>query len=104
VPSRGRATQRQAEPCERWASVRSPNPSGTRSEVDVDDDACSPTRERQVRLQLGAHQAGSNHTGDSRNRGKGGQPPWPITTPERQGLQMRTFGEKHVASPGQADT
>ena len=29
--------------------------------------------------------AGSKHTGDSRNRGKGGQLVWPITTPDRRG-------------------
>jgi hypothetical protein len=38
-----------------------------------------------VRLQFVADQAGSKHTGDSRNRGKGGQPVWPITTPDRRG-------------------
>ena len=38
-----------------------------------------------MRLQVVADQAGSKHTGDSRNRGKGGQPVWPITTPDRRG-------------------
>jgi hypothetical protein len=41
--------------------------------------------ESEVRLQFVADQAGSKHTGDSRNRGKGGQPVWPITTPDRRG-------------------
>ena len=30
-------------------------------------------------------QAGSKHTRGSRNRGKGGQPVWPFTTPDRRG-------------------
>ena len=38
-----------------------------------------------MRLQVVADQAGSKHTGDSRNRGKGGQPGWAVTTPDRRG-------------------
>ena len=38
-----------------------------------------------MRLQVVADQAGSKHTGDSRNRGKGGQPVWRVTTPDRRG-------------------
>jgi hypothetical protein len=38
-----------------------------------------------VRLPVVADQAGSKRTGDSRNRGKEGQPVWPITTPDRRG-------------------
>jgi hypothetical protein len=45
----------------------------------------------QVRLQVVADQAGSKHAGDSRNRGKGGQPAWPVTTPDR-----RRHGDAHV--------
>ena len=41
--------------------------------------------ESQVRLQVVADQAGGKHTGDSRNRDKGGQPAWRITTPDRRG-------------------
>ena len=41
--------------------------------------------ESQVRLQVASDQAGSKHTGDFRNRGKGGQPVSPITTPDRRG-------------------
>ena len=40
-------------------------------------------------------QVGSKHTGESRNRGKGGQLAWPITTPDRRGVEMRTFAEEH---------
>jgi hypothetical protein len=47
--------------------------------------AARPREREQVRLQVVADQAGSKHTGDSRNRGKGGQPVWPITTPDRRG-------------------
>ena len=39
-------------------------------------------------LQVGADQTGSKHPGDSRNRGKRGQPVWPITTQDRQGPRM----------------
>jgi hypothetical protein len=44
-----------------------------------------------VRLQVVADQAGSKHTGDSRDRGKRGQPVWPITTPDRRG-----HGDAHL--------
>ena len=30
---------------------------------------------------------------DSPDRGKGGRPTWPITTPDVEGVEMRTFGE-----------
>ena len=57
-----------------------------------------------MRLQVVADQAGSKHTGDSRNRGKGGQPVWPVTTPDRRGVEMRTFGDEHVTRESQAET
>jgi hypothetical protein len=54
--------------------------------------------ESQVRLQVVADQTGSKHTGDSRNRGKGGQPVSPITTPDRRG-----HGDAHLwREPGRA--
>jgi len=56
----------------------------TGSEVGVNEGLLAHVRESQVRLRVVADQAGSKHTGDSRNRGKGGQPAWPITTPDRQ--------------------
>ncbi len=49
------------------------------------------TSESQVRLQVVADQAGSKHTGDSRGRDEGGQPVWPITTPDRRG-----YGDAHL--------
>ena len=47
----------------------------TGSEIVIDeDDRLAYASESQVRLQVVADQAGGEHTGDSRNRGKGGQP------------------------------
>ena len=58
---------------------KSSHPAATRAPRPV----AAPTRERQpVRLQVVADQAGSKHAGESCNRGKGGQPVWPITPPE----------------------
>ena len=54
--------------------------------------------ESQVRLQVGADQTGSKHTGDSRNRGKGGHWRGPSQRRTVAGVEMRTFGEKHVAA------
>ena len=50
-----------------------------------------------MRLQFVADQAGSKHTGDSRNRGKGGQPVWRSRRPIVEGMEMRTFGEYGVS-------
>ena len=48
--------------------------------------AAPPTRATaRVRMQAAADRAASNHIGDSRNRGKGGQPAWRITAPDRRG-------------------
>lgn len=47
--------------------------------------------ESEVRLQVVADQAGSKHTGNSRNRGKGGQPVSPIPIPDRRG-----HGDAHL--------
>ena len=47
--------------------------------------------ESQGRLQVAAGRAASKHFGDSRSRGKEGQPPWPITAPSRRG-----DGDAHV--------
>jgi hypothetical protein len=49
-----------------------------------------------VRLQVVADQAGGKHTGDSRNRGKRGQPAWPSPRRTVEGVQMRTFGDERV--------
>jgi hypothetical protein len=57
-----------------------------------------------MRLQVVADQAGSKHTGDSRNRDEGGQPVWPITTPDVEGMEMRTFGESEVRGAAWAET
>jgi hypothetical protein len=63
--------------------------------------AARPREREQVRLQVVANQAGSKHTGDSRNRGKGGQPVWRSRRPIVEGMEMRTFGdEQHVAMRG----
>ena len=65
----------------------------TCSEVGVGEWTARPPEQSQVRLQVVADQAGSKHIGDCRNRGKGGQPVWPITPPDRRGMEMRTFSE-----------
>ena len=49
-----------------------------------------------MRLQVVADQAGSKHTGDSRNRGKGGQPVWRSRRPIVEGMEMHTFGDEVV--------
>jgi hypothetical protein len=68
----------------------------TGSEVGVDEGwLLARARESQVRLQVSADLAGSKHTGDSRNRGKGEQPAWPITTPDRRGR-----GDAHLWRTG----
>jgi hypothetical protein len=46
-----------------------------------------------MRLQVVADRAGSKHAGDSRNRGKGGQPVWRSRRPIVEGMEMRTFGD-----------
>ena len=46
-----------------------------------------------MRLQVGADQTGSKHTGDSRNRGKGGHWRGPSQRRSVAGVEMRTFGE-----------
>jgi hypothetical protein len=48
-------------------------------------------------LHVVADQAGGKHTGDSRNRGKGGQPVWRSRRPIVEGMEMRTFGESQVS-------
>ena len=49
-------------------------------------------REREPGALAGlADQAGSKHTGDSRNRGKGGQPVWRSRRPIVEGMEMRTL-------------
>jgi hypothetical protein len=50
--------------------------------------------ESQVRLQVGADQTGSKHTGDSRNRGKGGHWRGPSQRRTVAGVEMRTFGDE----------
>jgi hypothetical protein len=52
--------------------------------------AARPREREPVCFQVVADQAGSKHTGGSRNRGKGGQPVWPISTPDR-----RAHGDAH---------
>ena len=49
-----------------------------------------------MRLQVVADQAGSKHTGDSRNRGKGGQPVWRSRRPTVEGVEMPASGELRV--------
>jgi hypothetical protein len=29
---------------------------------------------------------------------------WPVTTPDRRGVEMRTFGDEHVTRESQAET
>ena len=59
--------------------------------------------ESEVRLQFVADQAGSKHIGDSRNRGKGGQPVWRSRRPIVEGMEIRNFGDEQgralIASP-----
>ena len=50
-----------------------------------------------MRLQVVADQAGSKHTGDSRNRGKGGHWRGPSQRRTVAGVEMRTFGEYEVS-------
>jgi hypothetical protein len=46
----------------------------------------APPRDGQPGTLASRHGSGaSKHCGDSRNRGKGGQPAWPITTPDGRG-------------------
>jgi hypothetical protein len=51
-----------------------------------------------MRLQVVADRAGSKHAGDSRNRGKGGHWRGPSQRRTVAGVEMRTFGEKEVAT------
>ena len=53
-----------------------------------------------VRLRVVVDQAGSKHTGHSRNRDKGGQPAWPITRRTVVVVEMRTFAEKQYLVHG----
>jgi hypothetical protein len=57
-----------------------------------------------MRLQVVADQAGSKHTGDSRNRGKGGQPVWRSRRPIVEGMEMRTFGDEQVPRVASGET
>ena len=83
---RGSDTSRAyVEPVDRRTSVRFRVSSGPGARSALTRVAARP-REREPGALAGcADQAGSKHPDDSRNRGKGGQPVWPITTPDRRG-------------------
>ena len=57
-----------------------------------------------MRLHAVADQACSKHAGDSRNRGKGGQPVWRSRRPIVDGMEMRTFGDEQVRGDMPAET
>jgi hypothetical protein len=57
-----------------------------------------------VRSQVAEGEARSEHTGDSRNRGKGGHWRGPSQRPTVAGVEMRTFGDEQGAAEQQCDT
>ncbi len=55
-------------------------------------------------MQVVGDQAGSKHTGDSRNRGKGGQPGGRSQRRTVEGVEMLTFGNEQVPGHARVET